>query len=63
MTLDETSLTEEESDGLIRIGPIKLSAELPTFNDEFYEWKRNYWANKIREDNIRFVVAPMVDQR
>lgn len=52
-----------ETDGLIHIGKVDLPKELPVFDDEFYKWKREYWANQIKERKIKNIVAPMVDQR
>lgn len=40
---------------------IKVTDELPIFEFDFYQWKKNYWKEKIK--NIKYVVAPMVDQR
>lgn len=40
---------------------VQLSLKLPEFSEDFYNWKRNYWKDRI--GNIRNVVAPMVDQR
>lgn len=40
---------------------VELSNDLPTFDQEFYQWKKNYWKEKIKD--IKYVVAPMVDQR
>ncbi|KAI1713521.1 dihydrouridine synthase (Dus) domain-containing protein [Ditylenchus destructor] len=39
---------------------VHLSPELPEFEPEFYEWKRNFWKERMK--NIKHVVAPMVDQ-
>ena len=48
----------------IHVGDVQLPPdELPEFDEEFYVWKRNYWKHKLAADGIRFVVAPMVDQR
>ena len=40
---------------------VRLPLELPTFDDEFYTLKRNFWKERI--GSIKNVVAPMVDQR
>lgn len=48
-----------ESDGLLHVGRIVLPKELPVFDEEFYEWKRTFWSNRIKEDGIRYVVAPV----
>uniref|UniRef100_A0A0N5BTJ8 tRNA-dihydrouridine(16/17) synthase [NAD(P)(+)] n=1 Tax=Strongyloides papillosus TaxID=174720 RepID=A0A0N5BTJ8_STREA len=39
---------------------ITLSDELPTFDEDFQQAKKNYWKDKIK--GIKKVVAPMVDQ-
>lgn len=59
----ETEQKSAENDGLLRVGKIELPTELPTFDEEFYRWKREYWANRIKAEGIKFMVAPMVDQR
>lgn len=40
---------------------ISLPNELPTFEPDFYLWKKNFW--KVNIKNIKNIVAPMVDQR
>jgi hypothetical protein len=59
----EKEKKSSETDGFLRVGKIVLPEELPIFDDEFYKWKREYWANQVREKNIKYMVAPMVDQR
>jgi hypothetical protein len=62
----ETAKREEkatETDELLHVGKIVLPKELPTFDEEFYQWKRDYWAKRIQDEGIKYIVAPMVDQR
>ncbi|KAI6180271.1 TRNA-dihydrouridine(16/17) synthase [Aphelenchoides besseyi] len=50
------------NDDLIRVGRLNLPIELPTFDSDFLQWKREFWTKKLKAENIKYVVAPMVDQ-
>lgn len=62
-TADEEARKEETtSEQLLHVGKsVRLSAELPVFDEAFYAWKKSYWKERIK--GVKNVVAPMVDQR
>ncbi|CAD5208643.1 unnamed protein product [Bursaphelenchus xylophilus] len=52
-----------ENDGeMIIVGKTILNPVLPEFDESFLQWKKHYWARKLKEDGIKNIVAPMVDQ-
>ncbi|CEF66868.1 tRNA-dihydrouridine(16/17) synthase [NAD(P)(+)]-like [Strongyloides ratti] len=58
---ETVTLVDNEEVDFINVPQIMiLSNELPTFDEDFQQAKKNYWKNKIK--NIKKVVAPMVDQ-